>query len=109
MSPGPTNPFEMAPVHETGEHIIGEKTGLSLKLVIALVGMVLGIAGIGALARAAGEDAGAALAENKVQDKAISALQQEAAVDRAVNKADHDSMKAILLEIKQDVKDLKKK
>ena len=66
---------------------ISERSTFSWPLVVTLVGLAVSGAGIGAIARAAGEDAGTALAENKTQAAQITALQIQAAENAAEHKA----------------------
>ena len=95
------------PPTKTGEQeaMLTEKTRTDLKTVAMVVSVALGIAGIGAVARAAGEDAGTALAENKTQDKAIQALQ----VSDAENRADHKAMRELLDRIDKKMDRLEQK
>lgn len=86
-----------------GSSAFNERSTFSWPLVVTLVGLAISGAGMGAIAKAAGNDAGTALVENKRQDEKITALQIQA----AENTAEHKAIRELLLEIKSDIKDVK--
>lgn len=64
--------------------VITERARFSWPVLVVLIGVSASVVGMGALARAAGEDAGIAKQENKEQDKRLQALEVQAAETKAV-------------------------